>query len=406
MLPTYRTARHAPEPHSSRPAPPSRLENVRRGIQGLFTGSSAVVRTRRGSVQVPESPKTPRPIPTPRPILGLSNMPTTRLNIPFLSRSRSDARSYSRSESRLNSRTESRAQSRNSSHTAVPPAQSPLSPYSANTPSALGSVPTNVWHRQIQQLDLSYPRRHRRQSSSRRFVGVDPEELHLAQLAEVGRRRRDKQRPSKSERRCAPKIKNRKIRSKMLSCFVSAIVLIFILTVYLALALSNKNERQEFHVLLILLILVTTIFFCHSLIRLCMMLIHPPEDRHPELPATSMVDGYASPRTPIRVALARDEEAVGIAATKYPPPAYGLWRESVRVDPDRIYWQRNENARSGRSSRSHQEEARSSTANRPPSYISEEGVEYVIEAQPRSAIPIDVFLPVHPSERGRVRHGL
>jgi hypothetical protein len=34
---------------------------------------------------------------------------------------------------------------------------------------------------------------------------------------------------------------------------------------------------------------------------------------------------------PIRVALARDEEAAGIEspATKIPPPAYGLWRESV-----------------------------------------------------------------------------
>jgi hypothetical protein len=41
--------------------------------------------------------------------------------------------------------------------------------------------------------------------------------------------------------------------------------------------------------------------------------------------------GYANPQTPIRVALARDEEAAGIEseATKVPPPAYGLWRESV-----------------------------------------------------------------------------
>ena len=100
-----------------------------------------------------------------------------------------------------------------------------------------------------------------------------------------------------------------------------------VLTIYLALALSNKNERQEFHILLILVILITTIFFCHSLIRLCMMLIHPPEDQIPAMPV--MVDGYASPNLPIRVALARDEEAIGIEATKYPPPAYGLWRESV-----------------------------------------------------------------------------
>lgn len=41
--------------------------------------------------------------------------------------------------------------------------------------------------------------------------------------------------------------------------------------------------------------------------------------------------GYAIPRQPIRVVLARDEEAAGIEseATKLQPPAYGLWRESV-----------------------------------------------------------------------------
>lgn len=40
---------------------------------------------------------------------------------------------------------------------------------------------------------------------------------------------------------------------------------------------------------------------------------------------------------------------------------------------------------------------------RPPSYASEDGVAYVIEAQPRSIAPTaEVPLPVHPSEAGRV----
>lgn len=64
-----------------------------------------------------------------------------------------------------------------------------------------------------------------------------------------------------------------------------------------------------------------------------MMLIHPPEDTDLEQQLPSMIGpgGYANPETPIRVALARDEEAAGIEseATKIPPPAYGLWRESV-----------------------------------------------------------------------------
>jgi len=67
-----------------------------------------------------------------------------------------------------------------------------------------------------------------------------------------------------------------------------------------------------------------------------MMIIRPPREDDIEnrfLPTVSLVatGGYANPPEPIRVALARDEEAAGIEseATKVPPPAYGLWRESV-----------------------------------------------------------------------------
>lgn len=86
--------------------------------------------------------------------------------------------------------------------------------------------------------------------------------------------------------------------------------------------------------LLILIILFATIFFCHGLIRLCMLIVKPPneeQERRTRLPEMSGPGGYAIPRQPIRVVLARDEEAAGIEseATKLEPPAYGLWRESV-----------------------------------------------------------------------------
>ena len=64
-----------------------------------------------------------------------------------------------------------------------------------------------------------------------------------------------------------------------------------------------------------------------------MMIINPPPDADLRQSLPSMIGpgGYATPAVPIRVALARDEEAAGIQnpATKAPPPAYGLWRESV-----------------------------------------------------------------------------
>jgi len=193
----------------------------------------------------------------------------------------------------------------------------------------------------------------------------------------------------------------------MLTCFISGIFLTLILTIYLALALSNTAESEEFRVLLIIIILITTIFFCHALIRLCMMMMNPPiveDEEHGRIPSIIGPGGFANPAQPIRVALTRDEEAAGIEsdATKTPPPAYGLWRESVRVDPNRIFWQRNEAAEVSRSGTEESQEERPMTANRPPSYISEDGVDYVIDAAPRSIAPVtDVPLPQHPSEVGR-----
>ena len=160
--------------------------------------------------------------------------------------------------------------------------------------------------------------------------------------------------------------------------------------------------------------------------------------------------GYAQPAQPIHVVLARDEEIVneGVAsdgstastaaataatATKVtaPPPAYGLWRSSVvrsppfthsivptdtciqRLNPNLLYWQRVDSAPipetipeaphsqpststsesssqpSSSSSSSSVSLATSTTAStqpRPPSYASDDGVGYVVEAQPRLTI--------------------
>jgi len=134
-----------------------------------------------------------------------------------------------------------------------------------------------------------------------------------------------------------------------------------------------------------------------------MMIINPPNDDDLPRNLPSMVGpgGYANPVVPIRVAFARDAEAAGIEseATKMPPPAYGLWRESVRVDPNRIFWQRN-NVAPVPDLEQQMPTGRPTTANRPPSYVSDDGIDYVLEAAPRSIAPTaDVPLPPHPSER-------
>ena len=69
------------------------------------------------------------------------------------------------------------------------------------------------------------------------------------------------------------------------------------------------------------------------------MLIVKPRPQDPRLDPMAQLygpGGYAMPSRPIRVTLARDEEAAGIEseATKAEPPAYGLWRESVVSDTE------------------------------------------------------------------------
>ncbi|RBR07403.1 uncharacterized protein FIESC28_10644 [Fusarium coffeatum] len=169
----------------------------------------------------------------------------------------------------------------------------------------------------------------------------------------------------------------------------------------LCLSMTNKVNTREMNIMLILVILFAAAFFFHGLIRLCLLIIkgnreaalrasRPPRYRGPR---------YAVPPVPIPVVLARDEEAIDgdSEVTKTLPPAYGRWRETVRVDPDRLFWQRNENVDLS--------EIRPSTRSgpRPPSYVSEDGISYVVEAQPRSTAPsTEVPLPTHPSELGRV----
>jgi hypothetical protein len=169
---------------------PIKLQNVRRGINRLFSGQSRVGTTRNIADEVPESPK------TPRLALGLHDLPSTRLHIPYLNRTRSNGSQDSRPSSQRSHRT--------------------LTPTRSQS-----NLPITVRQQIQQRLPLpTESNEPQRSSSPRRFVGVDPAELQLAELAATGRRHR---RVSKRIR-CMPQIKNRKIRGKILSCFISGIV--------------------------------------------------------------------------------------------------------------------------------------------------------------------------------------
>ncbi|KAK2600187.1 hypothetical protein QQS21_005061 [Conoideocrella luteorostrata] len=182
---------------------------------------------------------------------------------------------------------------------------------------------------------------------------------------------------------CFPWVKSRRVRSQILTCLVSGIFLASLLAVYLGLALTNHIARGELTIMIILVILSATMFFCYSVLRLCVLVSRGDRYRRRRSPEMLGPGGYVVPPKPIHVVLARDEEAAGIEseASKVEPPAYGLWRESVRVDPNRLFWQRNESA----DAVPPRPETR--TGARPPSYASDDGISYVVEARPRSIAP-------------------
>jgi hypothetical protein len=300
------------DPRATRP---TRVENMRRGLRQLFTGTSVVERA-----TLPEGRKTARLELSPQDFSSAS------ITLPHPFRVTTAPATLSTPSS----------------------AASNDSPFPTHTPLTSRPITPNSLRDMQRAMSLPLPATQR---SSRLFVGVDPEERYLADLAARGRRRQSKRtRGARRRRSCVLNFKDRKVRSKVIACCLSAIFLIIILTICkfsvispheckilislspdLALVLSNREESQEFHVLLILIILLTTIFFCHSLISLCMVAIRTPDVE--ERPRMSLIGpgGYANPPRPIPVALARDEEAAGIESevTKFPPPAYGLWRESV-----------------------------------------------------------------------------
>ncbi|KAK4240058.1 hypothetical protein C8A03DRAFT_31805 [Achaetomium macrosporum] len=213
---------------------------------------------------------------------------------------------------------------------------------------------------------------------------------------------RSERRPPKHFLFCFPWVKSRRIRSQILRSFVSGLFLALSLSVYLALTLTKNNKiSKEFTILLVVIILAVTVFFCHSLIRLCMLVVKARKreqaTQQGRLPEMIGPGGYAIPREPIPVVLARDEEVAGIEseATKTGPPPYGMWRESVRVDPNRMFWVRNQNAPVEEESEVSSSSGPGSTHSgsgrtnipRPPSYSSDDGVSYVVDARPRSIAP-------------------
>ncbi|KAK4222159.1 hypothetical protein QBC38DRAFT_99940 [Podospora fimiseda] len=340
------------------------------------------------AAEVIESPKTPD-----FPRIGQQNLPSTRLHLPNLTRTWTEGS--------------------NGPPTRDGQQQQVSQPIQEPAPAVVTERRRERRRHRREGSSGSSGRRHRREGSGssgngrrrrRRHAGTDTTTSGSNSSRTSSSRRGP---PPKHFLFCFPWIKSRRIRSQILKCFVSGVFLASLLTVYLSLSLTKNIKGTEFTILLILIILAITIFFCHSLIRLCMLVVKnrkatqsQSQSRDVEsggnrnnilapgmLQPPPVFGGYAIPRQPIRVTLASDEEAVGVESVtkKISPPAYGLWRESVRVDPTRLYWQRNEGGVNGEGEGLTRIDTQQ-TARRPPSYSSDDGVSYVVEARPRSTL--------------------
>ncbi|OGM43202.1 hypothetical protein ABOM_008108 [Aspergillus bombycis] len=189
-------------------------------------------------------------------------------------------------------------------------------------------------------------------------------------------------------------LREKNTRRRLVTLTTSALFLTLALSLYVAFTVSKSHLGHELHILLIFIILILAIVFCHSLIRVSMVTLRGSRSTMAmnRIPSRAGPTGYAQPERPIHVILLRDEENLtqnnGASQEKVtpPPPAYGLWRSSVRINPDLLHWHRVDGDTTTLPQHANKTQGLGGKVPlpRPPSYTSDNGIDYVIEAQPRS----------------------
>ncbi|KAK6496573.1 hypothetical protein TWF481_001573 [Arthrobotrys musiformis] len=183
------------------------------------------------------------------------------------------------------------------------------------------------------------------------------------------------------------------LKTRVAILLVWSVVFIVVLSIYLGLFMGNKLTAPPLQISLILITLMSAFFFFHSLIRVCLAVARPFSYPDEEQPQTAYVNpmfggmtagpgpwGYAQPERPIQVYAMPGQSGASVdddGAPKDlppPPPAYGIWRQTVRVNPAQFYWVRRSQADGVYSQGSNEPPSNrtsvGSTGTRPPSYAS------------------------------------
>ncbi|KAF3164607.1 hypothetical protein TWF106_002797 [Orbilia oligospora] len=183
------------------------------------------------------------------------------------------------------------------------------------------------------------------------------------------------------------------LKTRVAILLVWSVVFIVVLSIYLGLFMGNKLTAPPLQIALILITLMAAFFFFHSLIRVCLAVARPFSYPDEEQPQAAYVNpmfggmtagpgpwGYAQPERPIQVYAMPGQGGAPMddnGAPKElppPPPAYGTWRQTVRVNPAQFYWVRRSQAEGVYSQGNNEPPSNrtsiGSTGTRPPSYAS------------------------------------
>ncbi|KAK6345022.1 hypothetical protein TWF718_006962 [Orbilia javanica] len=183
------------------------------------------------------------------------------------------------------------------------------------------------------------------------------------------------------------------LKTRVAILLVWSVVFIVVLSIYLGLFMGNKLTAPPLQIALILVTLMAAFFFFHSLIRVCLAVARPFSYPDEEQPQAAYVNpmfggmtagpgpwGYAQPERPIQVYAMPGQSGASVdddgtpKDLPPPPPAYGIWRQTVRVNPAQFYWVRRSQAdgvySQGNNEAPSNRTSVGSTGTRPPSYAS------------------------------------
>ncbi|KAL4869659.1 hypothetical protein BDV12DRAFT_167399 [Aspergillus spectabilis] len=196
-------------------------------------------------------------------------------------------------------------------------------------------------------------------------------------------------------RNCTLIMNDRTVQRRLFNLILATVLLLINLAIYLAFVVTRALRGPWLYLVLIFLLLALGFAWSHALFRFIRTIFKfrgSTAGRVQLCMDTAGTTGYAQPDQPIHVTMAGDEDrlpenrdAAAMNVT-IPPPAYGIWRSSVRLNPDLLFWQRvnNQPAVSRDVERREERVNRKAHGRQLPSYISNDGVDYVVEAQPQS----------------------